>query len=77
MVTVVTVLVFIGAFLAAVAAIALSVAPQWRRIVRLAGGHVEQCFGPLPSPGYAERRVAVRYWATSTPAPTARMRAAA
>jgi hypothetical protein len=76
MMTVLSVVIFMGAFAAAVAAIVLSVAPQWRRIVRLATGHVEQPFAPLSALALAERRIAVRRWA-ATSAPALRMRAAA
>ena len=76
MMTVLSVLVFMGAFASAVAVIALSVAPQWRRIARLAAGHVEQPFAPLTALAHAERRIAVRRWAT-TAAPAPRLRAAA
>ena len=75
MMMVLSVVIFMGAFAAAVTAIALSVAPHWRRIVRLATGQVEQPFAPLSALALAERRIAVRRWAT--PAPASRMRAAA
>jgi hypothetical protein len=70
-------LVFIGAMALAMAAIWLSVAPQWRRIVRLAAGQVEQPFHPLEQLARAERRIAVRRWATVPSASPARMRVAA
>ena len=76
MIAVLSVLVFVGATVCASAVIAMTVAPQWRRIVRLAAGHVEQPFSPLTTLTQAERRIAVRHWST-TPAPTLRMRAAA
>ncbi len=77
MMTVLSVVVFVGAFVAAAAVIAASVAPQWRRIARLATGRVEQPFAPLSVLTLAERRIAVRRWAATTPGPAQRMRAAA
>ena len=69
--------VFVGAMALATAVIWLSVAPQWRRVLRLATGHVEQPFQPLQALAHAERRIAVKRWA-SAPAPApARMRVAA
>lgn len=78
MVAAFSVLVFVGAFLAAAGVIIVTVAPQWRRIVRLASGHVEPAFAPLSQLASAERRIAVRRWA-SAPLPTEahRFRAAA
>ena len=70
MVAVIGVLVFTGAFALSVAVIASSVAPQWRRIVSLATGHVEPAFTPLAQLAVAERRIQVRRWA-SAPAPLA------
>ena len=52
--------VFSGAAGAAGVTIWSSVAPQWRRIVRLAAGHPEQSFAPLSQLVRAERRIAVR-----------------
>ena len=78
MVAAFSVLVFVGAFLAAVGVIAATVAPQWRRIIRLASGHIEPAFAPLSQLASAERRIAVRRWASApvqTDAP--RFRAAA
>ena len=77
MMTVLSVLVFLGAFAVSVGVIAASVAPHWRRIARLAAGHVEQPFAPLTALAHAERRIAVRRWATSSPVPALRLRAAA
>ncbi|MGU3316688.1 MAG: hypothetical protein EOP65_13475 [Sphingomonas sp.] len=78
MVAVVSVLVFSGAFLVAVGVIAATVAPQWQRIVRLAAGHVEPAFAPLSQLASAERRIAVRRWASApVPAGVRRLRAAA
>lgn len=70
MVAVLVVLVFSGAFLAAVGVIAATVAPQWRRIASLAAGNVEPAFAPLSQLASAERRIAVRRWA-SAPIPAA------
>ena len=67
---VIGVLVFTGAFILSVAVIAMSVAPQWRRILRLASGHVEPDFAPLAQLAVAERRIQVRRWA-SAPVPQA------
>ncbi len=48
------------------------------RIARLALGHVEQGFAPLGQLAQAERRIAVRRWASApVPAPIRRMREAA
>lgn len=78
MVAVVGGLVFAGAFLTAVGVIVASVAPQWRRIVRLASGHVEPAFAPLSQLAHAERRIAVRRWASApVPAAVRQLRAAA
>ena len=76
MMMLVSVVVFIGALASAVAVIALSVAPQWRRIARLVMGHVEQPFASLTALAHAERRIAVRRWSTAS-APAPRWRAAA
>lgn len=76
MMTVLSVVVFMGAFASAIGVIALSVAPQWRRIARLAMGHVEQPFAPLTVLSHAERRIAVRRW-SATPGPAGQLRAAA
>jgi len=78
MMALVSLLVFSGAMAASTAVIAVTVAPQWRRIVRLASGQVEQPFAPLGQLRIAERRIAVRRWAADPiPAPIARLRAAA
>lgn len=78
MMIVVSVLVFTGALVAAIATIAMVIAPQWRRILHLATGHVEPAFTPLATLVVAERRIAVRRWAASSPAPSlARRRVAA
>lgn len=55
-------MVFSGAFVASATVIVGMVAPQWRRIVRLASGHPEQAFAPLAQLAVAERRIAVRHW---------------
>ena len=47
MMIVVSVLVFTGALAAALTTIAMMIAPQWRRILHLATGHVEPAFTPL------------------------------
>ena len=71
-------MVFAGAFAVAGMMIVSSIAPQWDRIVRLAMGNVEPAFQPLRTLGVAERRIAVRRWASSTaPAPARRWNAAA
>ena len=78
MMALVSLLVFSGAMTASVAIIAAAVAPQWRRIVRLAAGNVEQPFTPLGHLRIAERRIAVRRWASEPiPASIDRLRAAA
>ncbi len=70
--------VFSGAMAMAVAAIWSTVAPKWRRVVRLAFWQVEQPFRPLAGLAQAERRIAVTRWAASPmPAPISRLRAAA
>ena len=78
MVAVLGVVVFAGAFLTAVGVIAATVAPQWRRIVSLASGNVEPAFAPLSQLASAERRIAVRRWASAPlPAGVNPLRAAA
>ncbi len=70
--------VFTGAMALALMAIWSTVAPQWRRIARLAMGNVEQPFQPLADLALAERRIAVRRWAAApVPVPIRRLRAAA
>ena len=59
-------MVFAGAFAVAGMMIVSSIAPQWDRIVRLALGNVEPAFQPLRALAVAERRIAVRRWASST-----------
>ncbi|GGB31900.1 hypothetical protein GCM10011380_21630 [Sphingomonas metalli] len=68
-------LVFTGAFALSVAVIAMAVAPQWRRILRLAFGRPDEAFTPLRTLAHAERRIAVRRWASAPiPAPIRRLR---
>ncbi|WP_425229694.1 hypothetical protein [Sphingomonas sp.] len=59
-------IVFTGAMALASAAIWVSIAPQWRRIVRLAAGNPDQPFQPLANLARAEHRIAVRRWAAAT-----------
>lgn len=71
--------VFLVALMASVTVIAMTIAPQWRRILSLACGRVEveTSFAPLRQLACAERRIAVRRWAAA-PAPfPIRMRGAA
>lgn len=63
MVAVMAFLVFSTAMAVAIGVIAAMVAPQWRRMLRLAAGHVEPEFQPLSALASAERRIAVRRWA--------------
>ncbi|HIV78205.1 MAG TPA: hypothetical protein H9899_11860 [Candidatus Sphingomonas excrementigallinarum] len=74
MMIVVSVLVFTGALAAALTTIAMMIAPQWRRILHLATGHVEPAFTPLATLVVAERRIAVRRWAAGSPAPSSLVR---
>lgn len=70
--------VFTGAMTLALMAIWSTVAPQWRRIARLAAGHVEAPFHPLAGLARAEHRIAVRRWASAPlPLDPRRLRAAA
>jgi NADH:ubiquinone oxidoreductase subunit 6 (subunit J) len=64
---VLSILVFAGAFGLSVTVIAMAIAPQWQRIVRLARGHVEPAFTTVGTVMVADRRIIVRRWA-STPA---------
>jgi hypothetical protein len=78
MMMVLGVLLFSGAFFLSVAVIAASVAPQWRRILRLASGQVEQPFAPLAQLAGAERRIRLTRWASApVPQPIRRLREAA
>ena len=65
MMAMISILVFTGAMALACAVMWVTVAPQWRRIARLASGQVEQSFDPLEQLARAERRIAVRRWATA------------
>lgn len=76
MMTVFSVVVFLSAFTTAAGVIGSSVAPQWRRIARLATGEVEQPFALPATLTYAESQIAVRHWATAQ-APASRLREAA
>ncbi|RZL77020.1 MAG: hypothetical protein EOP66_09445 [Sphingomonas sp.] len=78
MVAVLSLMIFGGAFVAAAAVIASSIAPQWQRIMSLASGNIEQGFSPLAKLATAEQRIAVRRWASApVPAPLRRLREAA
>lgn len=78
MIAVISILVFAGALALSIGVIAMAVGPQWSRIVRLALGNVETSFAPLETLARAERRIAVRRWASAPlPAPLHRMREAA
>lgn len=75
---VLSILVFAGAFALSVTLIATSVAPQWKRIVRLAMGHVEPAFTTVGTVMVADRRITVRRWAsTQTLVSSRKWRAAA
>ena len=75
---VIGIMIFSGAFATAAVTIVSMVVPQWRRIMSLAAGNRETAFAPLSSLVHAERRIAVRRWAsTPIPAPMHRLRAAA
>jgi hypothetical protein len=65
-------MVFAGAFAVAGMMIVSSITPQWDRIVRLALGNVEPAFQPLRTLAVAERRIAVRRWASTTAPSSAR-----
>jgi hypothetical protein len=62
----VTTLVFAGAAATSGVTIWAMVAPQWRRIARLATGRLEQDFAPLAELVEAERRIAVRRWSAAS-----------
>ena len=64
--------IFAGAFAVAAMTIVTAIAPQWNRIVRLALGNVEPAFQPLRTLAVAERRIAVRRWASTSVQPPAR-----
>ncbi|RZT47724.1 hypothetical protein EV283_3213 [Sphingomonas sp. BK036] len=65
-------MVFAGAFAVAGLMIVSSIALQWDRIIRLALGNVEPAFQPLRTLAVAERRIAVRRWASTTAPSSAR-----
>lgn len=65
MMALVSILVFTGAFALSAGVIALAVGPRWRRILQLAIGRVEPGFAPLEQLARAERRIAVRRWASA------------
>ena len=78
MVTTLGFLIFSGATALSISAIGMSIVPQWRRILRLASGRIEESFAPLATLAHAERRIAVRRWASApVPAPLHHLRAAA
>lgn len=78
MVAILGTVVFASAFAVSVAVIAAMIAPQWRRIARLAAGHREEPFAPLAQLAVAERHIAVRRWASRSSAfDVSRLRAAA
>lgn len=77
MMAVIGTMVFLGAMAFAVAAMWLTIAPQWRRVRDLAMGRVEQPFRPLATLALAERRIAVRRWAAAPNSGQARTRVAA
>ena len=78
MVAVMSMVVFAGAFALSASVIALAIGPQWRRIVSLASGNTEPAFAPLSHLASAERRIAVRRWASNpVPAPLRRLHEAA
>ena len=66
MVAMMALMVFAGALTLALATIWLMVAPQWRRIARLATGHQERPFTPLEALVHAERRIAVKRWSMAS-----------
>lgn len=75
---VIGILILAGALAISLAVIAGMVLPQWRRIARLATGHPEPSFMPLHALAMAERRIAVRRWASMPMrAAVTRLRAAA
>lgn len=62
MMTFVAMAVFLGAMTLALAAIWSTVAPEWRRIARVAAGQVDTPFQPLSDITLAGRRIAVKRW---------------
>ncbi len=78
MTAIVGIFIFTGAFALSVGVIAVSIISQWRRIAHLATGHIEPTFTPLAALAGAERRIAVRRWASAPiPQPVRRLREAA
>jgi hypothetical protein len=77
MMQVLAAILFAGAMAMAVGTIVAMVAPQWRRIVRLASGRPDEVFHPLAQLVQAERRIAVRRWASQGYRPAAGLREAA
>ena len=65
MMTLMVMAVFLGAMTLALAAIWSTVATEWQRIVRVAGGRVEGSFQPLSDVTLAGRRIAIRRWVAS------------
>ena len=75
MMTMMSILVFAGAFAVSIGVIATAIGPQWRRSVRLTMGQIEQSFAPLKRLASAERHIAVRRWASAPiPASIKRLR---
>lgn len=70
MMTFVAMAVFLGAMTLALAAIWSTVAPDWRRIARVAAGGVEGPLQPLCDITHAGRRVSVKRWVV-VPVPVA------
>lgn len=75
MMAMVATMVFMGALTLAMAAIWLTVAPQWQRVVRLAAGNIEHPSHLIDQLARAEHRVAVRRW-SAAPVPIRLLRAA-
>jgi len=73
MMAVVSIVVFAGALVTAIAVIAFAVGPHWLRIVRVAAGHADRGFAPLEQLARAERRISVRR-RESLPVPAQRLR---
>lgn len=72
MIGLVAMVVFTGAMSLALMALWSTIAPQWRRILRLAAGHVEQPFQPLADLAKAERRITINRWAVPARVPAHR-----
>ncbi len=71
MVNLVASAVFTGAAALALLSIWAAVAPQWRRMLRLMIGQVEQPVQPLHALAVAEHRIVVRHRASTAPATVA------